>query len=227
MLDLDKSRKTEEQLERRIRKLEDQMTILKNQIQNSLLEIQEILATRFYHTALRPADDGEEEDAPFPPARWEGYESGSGPQPGRQASVPRAQMQVAREPSDPVAQPPLVPKVKKVSLDDVRRSRRETASASSGSTATHNAPDNAFDLAAFAEMVHWVNTSTARVGAAYTREAIDDCLADGTIAPQVAEQLHQLIKDEPPGEMQDDVEPDEVVAVATELRTILNRTARS
>jgi len=222
MMNLDpKSKKLEEQLEQRVRRLEDQMTILKNQIQNSLLEIQEVLATRFYHPALRPTDDGDDEEVSPPPLRWGGHESPS-PQPSKQTSVPGAQMQSPRRQPDPVA-PPMAPKVKKVSLDDIRRSRQEPASTNTESLAK----DNGLDLVAFAEMVNWVNMSTARVGNTYTREAIDDCLRDGAIVPEVADQLRQLIGDDLPGETRDDVEPDEVVAITTELRAILNRNARA
>lgn len=86
--------------------------------------------------------------------------------------------------------------------------------------------DRGYSLVAFAELVNWVKTSTARVGSAYTREAIDDCQTEGVIAPQAADQLRQLIGEDPPGEVPDDVEPDEVMAVTTELRAILHRSAR-
>lgn len=225
MMSLDpKSKKLEEQLEQRVRKLEDQMTILKNQIQNSLLEIQEVLATRFYHSTLRPTDDGgdDDEEVSPPPSRWGGHESSASPQPGGQASVPEARTPGPKEQPTPDAPPPMAPKVRKVSLDDIRRSRQ----GSIGTNEEIHAQGNGFDLVAFAEMVNWVRTSTARVGNAYTREAIDACSTDGSIAPDVADQLRQLIRDDAPGGTRDDVEPDEVVAVTTELRAILSRNAR-
>ena len=79
----------------------------------------------------------------------------------------------------------------------------------------------------FADLVNWVNTSVARVGSAYTGEAIDACVGEGSLSAPMADQLRQLARVGQADDSADDVEPDEAAAVVTELRAILSRQVRS
>jgi hypothetical protein len=169
-------------LEKRVQRLEDDVNILKNQVRNTLLDIQEQLSA-YYHPALRSQR----------PQRG-----------GRGAAGPAEDVE---EPEDePRSEPdeaPRPPKVKRVSLDDIRHGPREEELVSGGmhsaSETTRPAPDAVRPApesrgapALYAELLQWASASVDAIGAEHTRRVLETYAADGHLPAGLAESVIRL-----------------------------------
>jgi len=136
---------SDERLEQRVKTLEYEFKILKNEIQRTLLDIQEQILVHYY-PALRSADSS---SAPAPDV----MQSFGSIQEKRGATGRAAGGETTNgEPTQ----------VKKVSLEDVRKTREEPTEAAEAQPAAAKEPKSAQpDLIA---LTNWVNSAVPKIG---------------------------------------------------------------
>lgn len=162
-------------LEKRVQRLEDDVNILKNQVRNTLLDIQEQLSVH-YHPSLRskraqraardassaPKDVEEPEDAPCAE-----HDDDSGP-----------------------------PKVKRVSLEEIRHAPREGVAAPEGvppaADAARPKTEGRADTGLYTELLQWASASIDTIGPEHTRRILETYASDGHLAPGLAESVIRL-----------------------------------
>ena len=207
-------------LEQRIKKLEDELKILKNQIQTTLLEIQSEVMSHYY-PYLRADEEGQQEGrekpliAPLPD-----------PTPPLEVLLDEEEEEVAE--LSPV-------KVQKVSLGEVRQhgaprgpSAQKVAGVArgnpTGQAAARAAPTT--DLTILARVSKWASSSVARIGREHTTQLLERCVQDGYLAPQMLQSLAFVISlggsEEPAKE---DVPVEEVLNALVELTEVLTAEA--
>ncbi len=149
------------ELEQRVKALEYEIKILKNEIQRTLLDIQEQVLIHYYPT-LR-ADDS------VPPADAVAHMNRSANAAGPVAT------------GTPAAPPPAPVMAKKVSLDDVRAmpTPAPVASAPVATAAVAPAPQapGGADQNTMVRLMEWVNEAMAKLGAGRTSDLIELCAA--------------------------------------------------
>lgn len=155
-------------IEQRVKSLEQEMKILKNQIQKTLLEIQEQILVH-YHPALRTEDDSYDDS---------GVLAQGAARPAHNNGQPAADS----EPNQPAGL-----KMRQVSLADLREATRplpeQLPAAAPPATANQS----------FAGLVDWVGGSVAKIGAERTRKLLDLRASSGAISPDIYDTLQQLI----------------------------------
>jgi hypothetical protein len=167
-------------IEQRVKSLEQEMKILKNQVQKTLLDIQEQILVH-YHPALRTEDDSFEENNAT--SKETGRSGGS--------NGLRPEASFSDQATGGL-------KVRQVSLADLRQSNQPPAEP------TLTAPIPAVLAAApaakamsddeiFAGLVEWVSESVAKIGAKRTQKLLDLRAATGTVTREVYDTLQQLI----------------------------------
>jgi len=153
-------------MEQRVKTLEQEMKILKNQVQKTLLDIQEQILIH-YHPALRAEDETFTES------------SGAGRETARSTNGRHAVE------ADTTPEPGL--KVRQVSLADLRQpAQPDTRPFSATSTPPDSDP-------AFAGLADWVGESVSKIGAERTRKLLDLRAANGGMPPELHDTLHELI----------------------------------
>ncbi|MBP6805404.1 MAG: hypothetical protein KA362_14935 [Chloroflexi bacterium] len=156
-------------IEQRVKSLEQEMKILKNQVQKTLLDIQEQILVH-YHPALRTEDESYDEiSAPARGATRPAYSNGQ----------PAADF----EPNQPTGL-----KVRQVSLADLRETTRPLPEKLPATATPPAAADQSF-----AGLVDWVGGSVAKIGAERTRKLLDLRASSGAVPPDVYDTLQQLI----------------------------------
>ncbi|MBK7917042.1 MAG: hypothetical protein IPJ94_12420 [Chloroflexi bacterium] len=156
-------------IEQRVKSLEQEMKILKNQVQKTLLDIQEQILVH-YHPALRTEDESYDEiSAPARGATRPAYSNGQ----------PAADF----EPNQPAGL-----KVRQVSLADLRETTRPLPEKLPAAATPPAAADQSF-----AGLVDWVGGSVAKIGAERTRKLLDLRASSGAVPPDVYDTLQQLI----------------------------------
>jgi len=158
-------------MEQRVKTLEQEMKILKNQVQKTLLDIQEQILVH-YHPALRTEDDALEENGK------------AQKETARPFTPPASNMQRSSESAG-------APKVRQVSLADLRQPQPQ-GTRPSAEPAQPAAPP-ASEEQTFAALAEWVGESVSKIGAERTRKLLDLRTANGSVAPDVYDTLHQLI----------------------------------
>lgn len=195
-------------LEQRIKKLEDELKILKNQIQTTLLEIQSEVMSHYY-PSLR-ADEEEPQEVRAKPVL------APLPEP-----TPPLEVLVDEEEEEEVAE--LAPvKVQKVSLGEVRQ--RGAPRGPAVQAAAQPAPST--DLTMLAKVSKWAGNSVARIGREHTTQLLERCAQDGYLDPQMLQSLQFVVSlgsDEGPAK--EDVPVEEVLNALVELTQVLTSEA--
>ena len=155
-------------VERRVKVLEDEIKILKNQIQNTLLDIQEEIVGSAGVDKRATRTNAQQASTPM--------EAAEQLAPAVAASLPAAAYavkQVSARDSEPVAVAP------------------RTVSAAGD---TRPAPD--MDLAMFARLVAWAKNGASRAGSAATRQALEVAVSNGQLPQVMRANLEALLPKE-------------------------------
>ncbi len=158
-----------QQLEQRVKALEYEMKILKNEVQRTLLDIQEQVLIHYY-----PSLRAEEEETLTGGIR-QSLESIRGQ---RQAS--------GEAPNPPGAQP----EVKMVSLGDVKVGQEETPGALEGEVSSPS--EGGEDQSRIMELSGWVSNTAQKIGGERTGRLIQACTNKNIIAPDIEGSLLRL-----------------------------------
>lgn len=154
------------ELERRVKTLEQEMKILKNQIQTTLREIQEQVLTHYY-----------------PSLRSDSYTN----KPTKEET--QAAQHDAVEDSGSFAS---LPKVKLVSLDEIRHKQTQTAPLSAepenGTARIEKTIGN--DMV---ELAYWIGDNVIELGSEKTGRMIEMKVEDGSISAAAKDKLFQLL----------------------------------
>lgn len=153
-------------LDKRVQRLEDDVNILKNQIRNTLLDIQEQLAAN-YHPALRSQRS---------------QRGGA-----RKAEAPEFPED---EPDEPEERP-RPPKVKRVSLDEIRQAPREDADSPS-SRSSRSTDERHGNPGLYAELLQWAGATAEKIGPAHTRRVLETYASDGHLPAGLVENVVRL-----------------------------------
>ena len=157
-------------MEQRVKTLEQEMKILKNQVQKTLLDIQDQILVH-YHPALRSEDDSLEESS-APRREMDKSQGDNGQKP---AAIPLSQ--------------PGGLKVRQVSLADLRPSPEQPPHPSPKPAAPPVPPADEV----LAGLANWVSESVGKIGAERTRKLLDLRTANGGVPADVADTLYQLV----------------------------------
>lgn len=152
-------------LEDRVKALEYEMKILKNEIQRTLVDIREQLLVHYYPD-LRPEDFAPPEDLVPPP-------------------------QAVREDEGMREEGPEQPKVRKVSLEEVRTVQESTPTAAPGEGPADGRQEA--DWSVLPELLTWVEHSVGKIGRERTSKLIETCTGRGLIPPEARDVLLRLV----------------------------------
>jgi len=204
------------ELEQRVKTLEYELKILKNEIQRTLLDIQEQVLIHYY-PALRSDDS-----AP-PDGTLQAIEAIRSKQ--VTAAPPVAQMSAAQPASvSQVAVAPApagVPKAKAVTLDEIRAVQ---GGAAAPQAANVPAAPAGGDQAVMVRLSGWVNESTIRIGGERITKLIQACVARGVVpadSKDVLLRFASLNKDAAP----EKVAANDILAVILKLDELMGRPA--
>ena len=161
-------------LEQRVKTLEYEMKILKNEIQRTLLDIQEQVLVHYY-PALR-TEEAVPTDGIVQAVEAIRAKQVTAPAPAAAAPVSVAPPAPAPE---PVAPPPL-PIVKKVSLDEIRAAHSQPAAA--------QVPDQIRML----KLMEWAMACAAKIGGKRTAQVIEICHQRGFLTADLREVLVRI-----------------------------------
>jgi hypothetical protein len=190
-------------LEHRVSMLEQELTILKNQIQTTLLDIQEQLLTGQYPALRAEGSAPAEGHEPAPPRvipasdpqEWQPREA-----PAESESWPaRAVKVTAEEIATDDTRPDDPPLVRKISLDDVEPSQaveQTLAEAFLDDEPTELLPlptTVGNDWMTFISLTDWAQKSVERLGAVRSRKLIEVYAKAGFLTPEVEYALRQII----------------------------------
>ena len=179
------------ELEHRVEKLEEELKVLKNQIQNTLLDIQEQIVSHNYPYLRSNEASKTQANSVAPQNPTNGQEEKKSTT--EDAAAPfRAKALSLRDmarPPDPVVS----------QVDRVQRADDEKRP----------------NLTGFMAVVHWMNATVLQIGREYTRRALDSYAERGHLAPQVASAVFQLLS-----RVQDE-EPLERVGIAEILDALI------
>jgi len=212
-------------LETRVETLEHEFKILKNEIESTLIEIQNQILLHYYPT-LR-AEESEPPKDLLPRAEAARTEK-------RRALQDKDHLQRQAE-SDDLE---IMPQTKEISLDEIRGKPKQaaplptvgvtaTAAASPSAQAAVRAPAaEMMDQAALAHLAKWVNDSVETIGKARTQALIESSANADYCPSEVVNVLLQLIdlseEDAPP----EQVETKEVMNVLLKLNKAVDQVAK-
>lgn len=185
------------ELEQRVKALEYEIKILKNEIQRTLLDIQEQILVHYY-PALRS-----EESAPSD-GTLQAIEA-----------IRAKQVNLAPPPSVPV------PVAKKVTLDEIRATSNATA-APQPAVASPSAPVG--DQAVMVKLSGWVSDSAAKLGSERTTKLIQTYIDKGILSIETKDvllRMASLNKEAAP----EKVAANEILAAILKLDEMLGRAA--
>ncbi len=157
-----------QQLEQRVKALEYEMKILKNEVQRTLLDIQEQVLIHYY-PSLRA-----EEETPT-----EGILQSL-------EAIRRKKQASGKAPNPPGAQP----EVKMVSLGDVKVGQEETPGSLEGEVPSPS--EGGEDQSRIMELSGWVSSTAQKIGGERTGRLIQACTNKGIIAPDIEGSLLRL-----------------------------------
>ena len=176
-------------LEQRMAKMEEEIHILKNQIQSTLLDIEEQIMNHYY-PSLR---SGDEEEAPSASPRGQG----------------RSRVSERPEPEPPTADEGAHIAIKRVTLGDVRQGKPQRVDDGEHRMKAPNA-----DAVNTAALLAWAKQTMDAIGPRATGEAIESFSAEGYLDAETAELLLQVVAMTP--ERQDG-EPANMASVVSAL----------
>jgi len=187
----------QQQLERRVKTLEYEIKILKNELQRTLLDIQEQILVHYYPTLRK------QEDAPSD-GIVQAFES-------------------IQQKKGPAEKTPTPAPVKSISLEEVRAMKEETPdSFKAGASPQAGAEMSQDDLV---QLSGWVSKTVKRMGGERTRRLIQAYTEKGFVTPKVEGFLLKLIGlgDDVPAP--DKVEMKETLNTILDLNKLLGRKA--
>lgn len=157
------------ELEQRVKTLEQEIKILKNQIQRTLLDVQEQLLVH-YHPSLRIAEVASAEETTTARTVYNDEENE-----GLESKVPA----------------PIISQVQRVTLDDIRKAQTN----GNGTPKPQPLPQPAAapELNRFSRLAEWVDANVSKLGVARTKKLVDIRLQSGGLKPEVAETLLQIV----------------------------------
>lgn len=186
-------------LETRVETLEHELKILKNEIETTLLEIQNQVLIHYY-----PVLRAEETPPSKPPLRPNALTS------------PADELPAKREENQPVQQDAMLeplPKTREISLQEMKRKvKLPAAPAEQASTPVRNRtptpkeadlwPEAVIDQAVWPYVAKWVNESVDRIGKELTQNLINSSLNAEATTPGLTELLLQFVT------VSEEVQPD-------------------
>ena len=192
------------ELDQRVKALEYEIKILKNEIQRTLLDIQEQVLIHYYPT-LR-SDDSLPPEAiaqAFSAKQAAAASSAAGPAP---ASAP-------------------IPAVKKVSLEDIRAQSEPAAALATAATLAAAAPARTGrDQSIMVNLSEWISTNAPKIGGERIAKIVEVCGNKGIIPAEtkaVLMRIASLSKDAAP----DQVPVNEILNTLLKLDGVLGRAA--
>jgi hypothetical protein len=159
------------ELEQRVKTLEQEIKILKGQIQRTLLDVQEQLLVH-YHPSLRVADHVAAEEAT--PARVIPFDM--------ESDVPESKIPA-----------PIISQVQKVTLDDIRKVQTNGNGIPKPQPLLQPAAAPSPQVDGFTRLAEWVDANVTKLGVARTRKLVEIRLQSGGLKPDVAETLLQIV----------------------------------
>lgn len=158
------------ELEQRVKTLEQEIKILKGQIQRTLLDVQEQLLIH-YHPSLRTAESDSDEEKVFvlPTISNEGDHAVS------ESKIPA----------------PIISQVQKVTLDDIRKGQTNGNGTPKSQSLPQPAPSP--EVGGFSRLAEWVDANVSKLGVARTKKLVEIRLHSGGLRPEVAETLLQIV----------------------------------
>lgn len=187
----------QQQLEQRVKTLEYEIKILKNELQRTLLDIQEQILIHYYPT-LRKQDDAPSDGI------VQAFESIQGQK-------------------GPAEKTPTPAPVKNISLEEVRAMKEETPDSSRVEPSSQSGAEMSQDD--LVQLSGWVSKTVKRMGGERTRKLIQAYTEKGFVTPKVERFLLKLIglgDDEP---APDKVEMKETLNIILDLNKLLGRKA--
>jgi hypothetical protein len=211
----------EERLEQRIKTLEYEFKILKNEIQRTLLDIQEQVLMHYYPT-LRADDAGAEAEVQQSlRAVQEKKQTAAPPEPTTRVTL--ASAPPAPSPSVPAVEVPVV--AKKVSLDDVRQARGEAPPPADGASAEAPALIGGVEQATAIALSAWVNTSANKIGGERLTKLVETAAMRGSVTQDVRNVVMKLVSLGVNGASPAVVPVNDSLKVVTKLYEIVGRPA--
>ncbi len=184
------------ELEQRVKTLEYEMKIIKNEIQRTLLDIQEQILIHYY-PSLRA-----EETAPS-------------------EGVMQALEAIRSKREEASPEVPDLPPIKKVPLKEIRAVREENDALLAGTSAPQ--PSTSTDQAAIIQLSGWVNSTARRIGRERTAKLIQAYTSREIIPSELESPLLRLTglisEDNPPAQ----VAVNEVLKALLQLNGLLGR----
>jgi hypothetical protein len=157
-----------QQPEQRVKALEYEMKIMKNEVQRTLLDIQEQVLIHYY-PSLRAEEEGTTEGIL------------------QSLEAIRLKKQASREsPNPPGAQP----EVKMVSLGNVKAGQEETPGSLEGEVSSPS--EGGEDQSRIMELSGWVSNTAQKIGGERTGRLIQACTNKSIIAPDIEGSLLRL-----------------------------------
>jgi hypothetical protein len=198
----------DQRLEQRIKTLEYEFKILKNEIQRTLLDIQEQVLIHYYPN-LRAAEPSTTEDVKHALDSLHEKQAPAGAQaatPGQAASG---------EASAPV---------KKVTLEEIRKTQQEGIPAAAPEEAPAEKKET-IDQTTLTNLSSWVSSSVAKIGSERTRKLLDVTAQRGYLAPDVCEVLGRLTMLGVQADPQEKVATNDILHALLRLNELLGRAA--
>jgi hypothetical protein len=183
------------ELEQRVKTLEYEFKILKNEIQRTLLDIEEQVLVHYY-PALRAGDSA-------PPE-----------------GIVQAVDSIRAKQGAGSASAPAMPMAKKVSLDEIRTAGVPAPVQAAGAPSN----GKGMDQAALVKLSEWVSSSARMIGGEHTGKLIEVSVSNGIVPSEfrdVLKRLASLGKEAPPAE----VAVNEVLGALLKLYELMGRVA--
>jgi hypothetical protein len=191
------------ELEQRIKTLEYEMKVLKNEIQRTLLEIQEQILAHYYPELRSEEIKAPEAARQTPPLPRPASENGK----GATLAVPPSSTANEAHSSKPA---PSAPVVRKITLDQVRGASGDV--------------EPADGISRMSKLLDWALDGAAQIGLERIKALIETLAARKVIAPEIREMLLRIAplnRRAPP----ETVGVREMIQVIMQLDTILERPA--
>ena len=195
-------------VEQRLKTLEYELKILKNEIQKTLLDIQEQILTHYYPT-LYPSDQTEATPDGGAPSQQQGIAPGPAPAP----APPAAGTAVAIENRPPVTQ---------VSLDQIRQMQGQAAARPEAGTASQ--PAQGAGQANVIALSEWVSNCAGKIGGERTRKLVQASAQKGLFTDEIRDLLMRLVSVGNGGDPEG-VAINEILNAVLKLNELLGRVA--
>ncbi len=189
------------ELEQRVKALEYEMKILKNEIQRTLLDIQEQILIHYY-PSLRAGDDTEPSEG-----TWQSLES-----------IRERKAALGGEASPDAS--PVLP-VKKVSLEEIRPAQEGGSASSDGGNSS--TPAGGAGQTSIVELSGWVSDTVKSVGGDRAVKLIKACAGKEWITPESEDVLLRLASLSSDDVVPETVAVNEVLTMLLKLNELLGR----